>query len=106
MDGFWSRRVWVGVGYGAANDTGRVSVSVYRRAPWGNAMVIDGRVDDRGVQILELRAREGIRCGHQREGGDKGSDRLICECGICKEMKGGLEYKDVRRWSGWSGELL
>ena len=74
MDGFWSRGVWVGVGYGAANDTGRVSVSVYRRAPWGNAMVIDGRVDDRGVQILELRTGESIRGGYQRKRGDEGGN--------------------------------
>ena len=73
MDRFWRWGVWVGVGYGAADNAGGVPVSVYRGAPRGNTMVIDGRVDDRGVQILELRTGESIWGGYQRERGDEGS---------------------------------
>jgi hypothetical protein len=68
----WGIRV--GVGYRAADNTRRVSVSVNRTTPFWYAMVIDGRVNDRRVQILKLRAGEGIRCGYQGEGGDEGSN--------------------------------
>ena len=74
MDWFWRRGIRVGVGYRAADNTRRVPVSVNRTTPFWYAVVVDGGVSDRRVQILELWAGEGIWCGYQREGGDERSD--------------------------------
>ena len=65
MNWFWGWGIRVGVGYRTADNARGISVSVYWGATWCDPMVVDRRVNDRGVQILELRAGEGIWCGYQ-----------------------------------------
>ena len=66
--------VGVGVAYQAAHNTGGVSISINRGTPFCDTMVVNGGVNDGGVQILEFRTREGIRCGYQQKKGNEGSD--------------------------------